>query len=69
MKKNEMTIAEIQKSLEDMDYRVDLEMLAQMTPSELRKFYKKVCKTYNLINELYNIANELESRLEDSLAE
>ena len=69
MKKNEMTIAEIHKSLKDMDYRVDLEVLSMMTPSELRKFYKKVCKAYHLVNELDNRVDELESLLKDSLAE
>ena len=69
MKKNEMTIAEIHKSLEDMDYHVDLEVLSMMTPSELRKFYKKVCKAYRLVVELDNRVDELESLLEDSLAE
>ena len=69
MKKNEMTIAEIQKSLKDMDYRVELEVLSTMTPSELRKFYKKVCKAYRLVVELDNRVDELESMLEDSLAE
>ena len=69
MKKNEMTIAKIHKELEDMDYGMKLEVLAQMTTSELHKFYKKVCKAYNLVNELDNIVDELESLYADSLAE
>ena len=68
MKKNEMTIAKIHKELEDMDYGMKLEVLAQMTTSELHKFYKKVCKAYNLVNELDNMVNELESLYADSLA-
>lgn len=68
MKKNEMTIAKIHKELEDMDYGMKLEVLAQMTTSELHKFYKKVCKVYNLVNELDNIVDELEMLYEDSLA-
>ena len=69
MKKNEMTIAKIHKELAVMGYRVQLEVLAQTTPSELRKFYKKVCKAYNLVNELDNMVDELESLYADSLAE
>ena len=68
MKKNEMTIAEIHKGLGIMGYGVKLEVLSMMTPSELRKFYKKVCKAYNLVNELDNMVDELESLYADSLA-
>lgn len=67
MKKNEMTIAKIHKELEDMDYGMKLEVLAQMTTSELHKFYKKACKAYNLVNELDNMVDELESLYADSL--
>ena len=69
MKKNEITIAKIHKELELMYYGVKLEVLAQMTPSELRKFYKKVCKAYALVMELNNRVDELESMLDDSLTE
>ena len=68
MKKNEMTIAKIHKELEDMDYKMKLEVLAQITTSELHKFYKKVCKAYHLVNELDNMVDELESLYADSLA-
>lgn len=64
-----MTIAKIHKELGAMGYGVKLEVLAQMTPSELSKFYKKVCKAYRLVVELDNRVDELESLLEDSLAE
>ena len=57
MKKNEMTIAKIHKELEDMGYGMKLEVLAQMTASELHKFYKKVCKAYHLVNELDNMVD------------
>ena len=69
MKKNEMTIAKIHNELAVMGYRVQLEVLAQMTTSELHKFYKKVCKTYNLVNELDNTVNKLKNLYADSLAE
>lgn len=68
MQKNEMTIAEIHEAINSMDYGVKLEVLAQMTPSELHKFYKKVRKAYNLVNELDNKIDELENLLADSLA-
>lgn len=64
-----MTIAEIHEEIKVMGYGVKLEVLAQMTPSELRKFLKKVRKAYNLVNELDNKVDELENRLADSLAE
>ena len=67
MRQNEMTIAKIHKELKDMDYGMKLEVLAQMTTSGLHKFYKKVCKAYNLVNELDNIVDELESLYADSL--
>lgn len=67
--KNKMTIAEIHEEIKIMGYGVKLEVLAQMTPSELRKFLKKVRKAYNLVNELDNQVDELKSRLADSLAE
>lgn len=69
MKKNEMTIAEIHEELEEMGYGMKLEVLAQMTPSDLRKFLKKVRKAYNLVNELNNKVDELENLLADSFAE
>ena len=69
MKKNEMTIAEIHEAIKSMGYDVRLEVLAQMTPSELRKFLKKVRKAYNLVTELDNKVDELESLLADFLAE
>lgn len=67
--KNEMTIAEIHEELKVFGFGMKLEVLAQMKPSELRKFLKKARKTYNLVNELYNKMNELESLFDDSLAE
>ena len=63
-----MTIAEIHEAIKTMGYGVKLEVLAQMTPSELRKFLKKVRKAHNLVTELDNQVDELESLLADSLA-
>lgn len=68
MKKNEMTLTEIHKAIQAMGCGTKLEVLAQMTSSELRKFFKKVCKAYNLVNEIGNQVNELESLLADSHA-
>jgi hypothetical protein len=48
MNKNEMTIAEIHKALEIMGFGMPLENLAKMKPTELKKFYKKACKAYDL---------------------
>ena len=68
MRKKKITITKIHKDLAVMGYRVQLEVLAQMTTSELHKFYKKVCKAYHLVNELDNMVDELESLYADSLA-
>jgi hypothetical protein len=48
MTKNEMTIAEIHENLKIMGFGISLENLAKMKPTELKKFYKKVCKTFEL---------------------
>ena len=69
MKKNEMTIAEMYAELKVMGYGVKLEVLAQMTPSELRKFIKKARKAYNIVCDLDNKVDELASMLDDSPAE
>ena len=68
MKKNEMTLTEIHEAIKAMGCGTELKVLAQMTPSELRKFFKKDRKAYTLINEIGNQVDELESLLADSHA-
>lgn len=63
MKKNEMTIAEIHEELKMMGYGMKLEVLAQMTPTELRKFRKRVRKAFDLMNDLDLMVTECEGRL------
>lgn len=63
MNKNEMTIAEIHEELKMMGYGMKLEVLAQMTPSELRKFRKRVRKAFDLVNDLDLMVTECEGRL------
>jgi hypothetical protein len=46
--KEEMTIAEIHESLKIMGFGTSLENLAKMKPTELKKFYKKACKAFDL---------------------
>jgi hypothetical protein len=46
--KEEMTIAEIHESLKLMGFGTSLENLAKMKPTELKKFYKKACKAFDL---------------------
>ena len=48
MTKNEMTIKEIHESLKLMGFDTSLENLAKMKPTELKKFYKKACKAFEL---------------------
>ena len=69
MNKNEFTIAEIHEELKVMGFGMSLEVLAQMTPSELRKFLRKARKAYRLTVDLENKIDELESLFKDSLAE
>jgi hypothetical protein len=46
--KEEMTIAEIHEALRIMGFGTSLENLAKMKPTELKKFYKKACKAFDL---------------------
>lgn len=46
--KEEKTIAEIHESLKIMGFGTSLENLAKMKPTELKKFYKKACKAFEL---------------------
>ena len=48
MTKNEMTIKEIHESLKIMGFGTSLENLAKMKPTDLKKFYKKACKAFDL---------------------
>ena len=46
--KEEMTIAEIHENLRIMGFGMKLENLAKMKPTELKKFYKKARKAFDL---------------------
>ena len=54
-----MTIAEIHKNLKLIGFGVSLENLAKMKPTELKKFYKKACKAF----ELYHSVEKTLARL------
>lgn len=69
MNKNEMTIAEIHESLKIMGFGININVLAQMTPSELKRFHKKAYKTYKLVTSLERQMTELENKMNDSLNE
>ena len=62
-KKNEMTIAEIHEELKQLGYGIKLEVLAQMTPRELKKFRRDVIKASALVNDLDLRVTECEGRL------
>ena len=62
-KKNEMTIAEIHAELRQLGYGIKLEVLAQMTTRELKKFRKDVIKASALVNDLDLRVTEYEGRL------
>ena len=46
--KEEKTIAEIHESLKIMGFGTSLENLAKMKPTELKKFYEKARKAFEL---------------------
>lgn len=69
MNNKEMTIAEIHESLKIMGFGININVLAQMTPSELRRFHKKAYKSYKLVTSLERQIAELENRMNDSLNE
>ena len=62
-KKNEMTIAEIHEELCQLGYGIKLEVLAQMTTRELKKFRRDVIKASALVNDLDLRVTEYEGRL------
>jgi hypothetical protein len=62
-KKNEMTIAEIHEELKMMGFGMELEALAQMTASELRRFRKNARKADALVRELELMMTECNGRL------
>jgi precorrin-6B methylase 1 len=61
-KKNEMTIAEIHEELKMMGFGMELEVLAQMTASELRRFRKNARKADALVRELELMMTECNGR-------
>ena len=58
-----MTIAEIHEELRQLGYGIKLEVLAQMTTRELKKFRKDVIKASALVNDLDLRVTEYEGRL------
>ena len=62
-KKNEMTIADIHEELRQLGYGIKLEVLAQMSTRELKKFRKDVIKASALVNDLDLRVTEYEGRL------
>lgn len=65
--KNSMTIAEIHEELQRLGFGVKLEILAQMTPSELRKFLRKARKAYELTNSLEYIVEGLQAKASEKI--
>jgi hypothetical protein len=57
--KEEKTIAEIHESLKIMGFGTSLENLAKMKPTELKKFYKKACKAFELYCSVERILYQL----------
>lgn len=66
MIKETLTIAEIHEDLNDMHFPVTLELLAQMTPSELRKLHKLATKAYKLTLRVDQKLDEIDERLAEA---
>ena len=64
--KEEMTIAEIHENLKVIGFGTSLEILAKMKPTELKKFYKKACKAFNLYYSVESILARLSAEEEES---
>lgn len=64
--KEEMTIAEIHESLKIMGFGTSLENLAKMKPTELKKFYKKACKAFDLCCSVEKILARLSEEVEET---
>lgn len=64
LKTNKMTIADIHQELLDMGYHIKLEVLAQMTTKELKKFRKDAIKSNELFLDLNLRVTECEGRLQ-----
>lgn len=64
MNKNEITIKEIHENLKGMGYRVSLENLIKMKPTELKKFYKKARKAFELYYSVERTITQLSEEVE-----
>ena len=64
--KEEKTIAEIHESLKIMGFGTSLENLAKMKPTELKKFYKKACKAFELYYSVEKTLYQLSAEEEES---
>lgn len=58
-----MTIADIHQELLDLGYNIKLEVLAQMTIRELKKFRKDAIKSNEIFLDLDLMVTECEGRL------
>lgn len=64
MNKNEITIKEIHENLKGMGYEISLENLVKMKPTELKKFYKKARKAFELYYSVERIIAQLSEEVE-----
>ena len=59
MSKNELSIIEIYEDLNEMGYTAPLEVVIKMKPTELKKLYKKACKSSKLFYSVEKILCQL----------
>ena len=59
MSKNELSIIEIYEDLNEMGYTAPLEVVIKMKPTELKKLYKKACKSSKLFYSVERVLCQL----------
>ena len=68
MAKNEMTIKEMYEDLNEMSFTAPLEVVIKMKPTELKKLYKKACKSSQLFYSVERVLCQLCAEEEENSA-
>ena len=68
MTKNEMTIKEMYEDLNEMSFTAPLEVVIKMKPTELKKLYKKACKSSKLFYSVERVLCRLCAEEEENSA-
>ena len=68
MVKNEMTIEKMYEDLNEMSFTAPLEVVIKMKPTELKKLYKKACKSSKLFYSVERVLCRLCAEEEENSA-